>query len=62
MRDAARRPLAPAVCECAFNTHAVVHAPAEVLIEGLGFGEHPVHFRDAVEPPVAQVLVERRGA
>ena len=46
VRDAARRRLAPAVFECAFNTHAVVHAPAEVLIEGLGFVEHKVDIRD----------------
>ena len=46
VRDAARRRLAPAVFECAFNTHAVVHAPAEVLIEGPGFVEHKVDIRD----------------
>ena len=46
VRDAARRRLAPAVFECAFNTHAVVHAPAEVLIEGPGVVEHKVDIRD----------------
>ena len=35
-----------------------IHAPAEVLVEGRGSIEYILHNRYAVEPPVAEVLVE----
>ena len=39
----------------------VVHAPAEVLVEGRGFVEHPDHARSARGVPRTDVLVEGRG-
>ena len=44
------------------QVHFVVQAPAEGLVKGPGAGEHPVHGRNAVNRPTADVLVERKGA
>ena len=44
------------------KVNVVVHAPAEVLVEGQGVVEHLAHVRDAVDRPTTDVLVEGRGA
>ena len=41
--DAARRRRARGAVEHAAQAHAVAHAPAEVLVEGRGAEEHPLH-------------------
>ena len=40
------------------QVHAVVHAPAEVLVEGPGVDENVGHVRDAVDRPITDVLVK----
>ena len=62
LHDAARRRLALGVQERVVQVHVVVHAPAEVLVEGRGAVEHLVHIADAVDRPTTNVLVEDRGA
>ena len=61
MHDAARRRLALGVLERVFQVHVVIHAPAEVLVEGLGIFEHVAHIIYLVDLPAAKVLVEDRG-
>ncbi len=60
--DAARRRLARGVVERAPQVHVVVHALAEVLVEGQGLVEHDIHDSDAVDRPATDVLVKGRGA
>ena len=62
LHDAARRRLALGLGERAFQAHVVVHAPAEVLVEGRGAAENPAHVRYALDCPITEVLVEGRGA
>ena len=38
--------------------HVVVHAPAEVLVEGRGAAEHPFHICDGGGVPTTDVLVK----
>ena len=59
--EAARRRLARSGVECAAPVHAVVHAPAEVLVEGRGLPEHPGQARHAVDRPTTDVLIKGRG-
>ena len=40
------------------QAHALVHAPAEVLVEGARAGEHLFHILDLVNAPRAKVLVK----
>ena len=58
--DAARRRLALGSLERVAEGHALVQAPAEVLVEGRGFAEHLLHRSDAGGVPRADVLVEGR--
>ena len=59
LRDAAGVALfARGVVGYVAHAHVVVHAPAEVLVEGGGFGEHPLHVSDAVDRPTTDILVK----
>ena len=59
LHDAARRRRARGVEE--HPAKVLVHAPAEVLVEGQGTVEHVAHISDALDRPITEVLVEGIG-